>query len=137
MYKRQEYVLTTDYEDGFALVEETQNVVTTRTFSKIYGLAALRLGWAYCPAPIAAVINRLRGPFNVSTPAQLAGIAAIEDQAHVQASIKHNDEWRDRLFKQKTAYEIGFCLVGSEMCIRDRRHSAFLQRAQIHLHNQL
>ena len=95
-----EYVLTTDYEDGFALVEETQNVVTTRTFSKIYGLAALRLGWAYCPAPIAAVINRLRGPFNVSTPAQLAGIAAIEDQAHVQASIKHNDEWRDRLFQQ-------------------------------------
>ena len=95
-----EYVLTTDYEDGFALVEETQNVVTTRTFSKIYGLAALRLGWAYCPSPIAAVINRLRGPFNVSTPAQLAGIAAIEDQAHVQASIKHNDEWRDRLFQQ-------------------------------------
>ena len=95
-----EYVGIADYEDGFGLVEETQNVVTTRTFSKIYGLAALRLGWAYCPAPIAAVINRLRGPFNVSTPAQLAGIAAIEDQAHVEASIKHNDVWRDRLFQQ-------------------------------------
>ena len=94
-----EYVLTTDYEDGFALVEETQNVSDTHLF-KIYGLAALRLGWAYCPSAIAAVINRLRGPFNVSTPAQLAGIAAIEDQAHVQASAKHNDEWRDRLFQQ-------------------------------------
>lgn len=106
-----EYVDGTDYEAGFGLVEETPNVVTTRTFSKIYGLAALRLGWAYCPAPVAAVLNRLRGPFNVSTPAQLAGIAAVKDQDHVAASVRHNDHWRNWLTEQIS--QAGFEVVPS------------------------
>ena len=88
-----EYVRRNDYESGIELVATAQNVVMTRTYSKIYGLAALRLGWAYCPAHIADVLNRIRGPFNVTAPAIAAGIAAIEDKAHVDASLVHNDKW--------------------------------------------
>jgi histidinol-phosphate aminotransferase len=88
-----EYVRRNDYESGIELVATQKNVVMTRTFSKIYGLAALRLGWAYCPPAIADVLNRIRGPFNVTAPAIAAGIAAIEDTAHVEASLVHNDTW--------------------------------------------
>lgn len=88
-----EYVKRNDYEAGLELVATNENVVMTRTFSKIYGLAALRLGWAYCPAGIADVLNRIRGPFNVTAPAIAAGVAAIADTAHVEASIAHNDTW--------------------------------------------
>jgi histidinol-phosphate aminotransferase len=88
-----EYVRRNDYEAGIELVATTENTVMTRTFSKIYGLAALRLGWAYCPQHIADVLNRIRGPFNVTAPAIAAGIAAIEDKAHLERSVAHNDEW--------------------------------------------
>jgi histidinol-phosphate aminotransferase len=88
-----EYVRRNDYEAGIELVATSRNVVMTRTFSKIYGLAALRLGWAYCPPAIADVLNRIRGPFNVTAPSIAAGIAAIEDTAHVDASLVHNDKW--------------------------------------------
>ena len=88
-----EYVRRNDYEAGLELVATSQNVVMTRTFSKIYGLAALRLGWAYCPQHIADALNRIRGPFNVTAPAIAAGIAAIADEAHVEHSIAHNDRW--------------------------------------------
>jgi histidinol-phosphate aminotransferase len=92
-----EYVRRNDYEAGLELVSTHENVVMTRTFSKIYGLAALRLGWLYAPEPICDALNRIRGPFNVSNPAILAGIEAIKDQAHVAASIAHNDLWLDKL----------------------------------------
>ncbi len=85
-----EYVEADDYGDGQALVETHDNVVMTRTFSKIYGLGSVRLGWAYCSAQVADVLNRVRGPFNVSTPAQAAGVAAVQDQAFVAASLRHN-----------------------------------------------
>ncbi|MBS0241141.1 MAG: histidinol-phosphate transaminase [Proteobacteria bacterium] len=88
-----EYVRRNDYEAGIELVATSKNVVMTRTFSKIYGLAALRLGWAYCPPAIADVLNRIRGPFNVTAPSIAAGIAAMEDTSHVEASLKHNDKW--------------------------------------------
>jgi histidinol-phosphate aminotransferase len=65
----------------------------TRTFSKIFGLAALRLGWAYCPPAVADVLNRIRGPFNVTAAAQAAGIAALGDLAHTDQGREHNDIW--------------------------------------------
>ncbi len=88
-----EYVRRNDYESGVELVSSFDNVVMTRTFSKIHGLAALRLGWAYCPAHVADVLNRIRGPFNVSAPAMAAGAAAIADQAFVERAIAHNEAW--------------------------------------------
>ena len=71
-----EYVRRNDYEAGIELVATSENVVMTRTFSKIYGLAALRLGWLYGPAHVVDVLNRIRGPFNVNSAAAAAGIAA-------------------------------------------------------------
>ena len=88
-----EYVRRNDYESGLELVATSENVVMTRTFSKIYGLAGLRLGWAYCPAPVADVLNRIRGPFNVSAGAMAAGVAAIGDQKFVETAIAHNEKW--------------------------------------------
>src|SRR5205085_1491252 len=88
-----EYVRRNDYESGIELVATSENVVMCRTFSKIHGLAALRLGWLYGPASVVDAINRIRGPFNVNAPAMAAGIAAIEDTAHVEASRSHNETW--------------------------------------------
>jgi histidinol-phosphate aminotransferase len=88
-----EYVRRNDYAAGMELVASAGNVVMTRTFSKAYGLAALRLGWAYCPAHVADALNRIRGPFNVNGPAIAAGIAAVKDQAHLDAAVAHNEHW--------------------------------------------
>jgi histidinol-phosphate aminotransferase len=88
-----EYVRRNDYEAGLELVATTENTVMTRTFSKIYGLAALRLGWAYCPAAIADVLQRVRGPFNVTAPSLAAGVAALADRAHVERAALHNAKW--------------------------------------------
>jgi len=88
-----EFVNRNDYEAGAALVDGAENVVMLRTFSKIYALAGLRLGWAYCPPAIADILNRVRGPFNVSTPALAAGLAAVEDSAALARARAHNDRW--------------------------------------------
>ncbi len=88
-----EYVQRNDYESGIELVATTDNVVMTRTFSKIYGLAALRLGWMYGPAHVVDAVNRIRGPFNVNAPAIAAGIAAIKDTPHVERARAHNTRW--------------------------------------------
>jgi histidinol-phosphate aminotransferase len=88
-----EYVRRNDYEAGIELVATSENVVMLRTFSKVYGLAALRLGWLYGPAHVVDAINRIRGPFNVNAAAMAAGIAAISDTAHVDAGRAHNETW--------------------------------------------
>jgi len=88
-----EFVQRNDYEAGLELVATSENVVMTRTFSKIHGLAALRLGWMVGPAHVIDAINRIRGPFNVNAAAIAAGIAAIEDAAHQQRSREHNSKW--------------------------------------------
>ena len=92
-----EYVRRNDYEAGIELVSQFDNVVMTRTFSKIHGLAALRLGWAYCPEHVADTLNRIRGPFNVSAPALAAGVGAIADREFVEPAVRHNEQWLDWL----------------------------------------
>jgi histidinol-phosphate aminotransferase len=88
-----EYVRRNDYEAGIELVATSENVVMCRTFSKIYGLASVRLGWMYGPANVIDAVNRIRGPFNVSAPAIAAGIAAVKDTAHVARAAEHNAKW--------------------------------------------
>jgi histidinol-phosphate aminotransferase len=88
-----EYIKRNDYSAGMELVATAQNVVMTRTFSKIYGLAGLRLGWLYGPPHVCDAVNRIRGPFNVSSPALAAGVAALTDTAHIDRAIAHNDLW--------------------------------------------
>ena len=88
-----EYVTAKDYEAGIDLVTRNENVVMTRTFSKLYGLAGLRLGWVYAPAAICDVLNRIRGPFNTSTLQQQAGAAAVRDRDHFWKAVEHNNKW--------------------------------------------
>ncbi len=95
-----DYVSRNDYAMGLELVSTTENTVVTHTFSKIHGLAALRVGWMFACAHIIDAVNRIRGPFNVSTPAMLAAIAAVEDTAHVQMSKTHNEKWRNWLTEE-------------------------------------
>lgn len=88
-----EYVRRNDYSSGVELAAEMPNVVMTRTFSKIFGLANLRIGWAYGPAAVVDALNRTRGPFNVNGPALAAGTAALADRAHLEKAVAHNSEW--------------------------------------------
>jgi histidinol-phosphate aminotransferase len=89
-----EYVTEADYESGAELVDTTPNTVMIRTFSKIHGLAGLRVGWGYFPAPIAQIINRVRHPNNVSGLAIAAATAAIADRAHVAGMRRANADLR-------------------------------------------
>ena len=95
-----EYVEADDYDPGFDLARDANNVVVTRTFSKAYGLAAVRMGWCYGPDAVIDVINRVRGPFNVTAPAQAAGMAAIADDEFLAAVVEHNNTWRPWLEEQ-------------------------------------
>ena len=95
-----DYVSRNDYELGIELVATTENTVMTHTFSKIHGLAALRIGWMFGPAHIVDAVNRIRGPFNVSTAAMNAAVAAIEDTAHIQMSKAHTEKWRNWLTEE-------------------------------------
>jgi histidinol-phosphate aminotransferase len=97
-----EYVGRNDYLAGIELVDGADNVVMTRTLSKLFGLAALRLGWLYAQPTVVDVLHRLRGPFNVSTPAQVAGIAALEDLEHQAHARAHNDRWLPWLRREIT-----------------------------------
>lgn len=82
-----EFVDDPSYDDGASLVSSTKNTVMLRTFSKAYGLAALRVGWGYFPADVASVLNRIRGTFNVNMPAQMAAVAALEDDDFVRQTL--------------------------------------------------
>ncbi|MFM2041802.1 MAG: hypothetical protein RLY86_378 [Pseudomonadota bacterium] len=106
-----EYMTRTDYADGSALVDRFPNVVMTRTFSKIYALGGMRLGWAYCPAGVADVLNRVRGPFNVTSSALAAGVAAVEDTAFEAASRSHNETWRE--WFTSTVRDLGYTVHAS------------------------
>ena len=87
-----EFVTGEDYDSGQSLVSRRDNVVMTRTFSKIYGLAALRIGWLYGPAHVIDVLNRVRGPFNVNAAAQAAAMAAVKDAEYVSWCVEKNTE---------------------------------------------
>jgi len=88
-----EYVRRNNYDCGAGLVENGDNVAMVRTFSKMYGLAGLRIGWAYGPPSVVEALNQVRGAFNVSIPAQAAAIAAITDVAHEEETYAHNSQW--------------------------------------------
>lgn len=92
-----EYVRKNDYASGIELVSKNNNVVMTRTFSKVYGLAALRVGWLYGPAHVVDAINRVRGPFNVNASAIAAATASMRDRKHLEAAVDHNNGWLPKI----------------------------------------
>ena len=92
-----EYLGADEDDGGLELAKNASNVLVTRTFSKIYGLAAERIGWGYASAEIIDALHRIRAPFNVTAAGQSAAIAAVKDQAWVEASRGHNRQWRQWL----------------------------------------
>jgi len=106
-----EYVDEPDYTDGHEWVESAENIVVTRTFSKIYGLSGLRLGWCHAPSHVVDILHRVRGPFNVSSVAQAAGLAALQDEAFIEKSKKHNREYM--IATQKGLEALGYTVYPS------------------------
>ncbi len=102
-----EYVTRNDYSAGIELAASCDNVVITRTFSKIHGLAGLRIGWGYGPAIVADAINRIRPPFNLSGPAIAAGVASLEDPGHIEQAAAYNARWLPWLAEALTALGVG------------------------------
>ncbi len=92
----EEYAAANDYESGTALVAERDDVVVTRTFSKVFGLAGLRVGWCYAPPEVIDLLNRTGPSFPVNLVAKAAGLAALADRAHMEAVLAHNAKWLRR-----------------------------------------
>jgi histidinol-phosphate aminotransferase len=92
-----EFVTAPDWETSFPLAREADNVVVTRTFSKIHGLGGLRIGFGYAPLAIEQAVDRIRLPFNVSVPGLDAATAALSDEAHQKASRDLVLDWRPRM----------------------------------------
>lgn len=88
-----EFINNADYTDGLNLIRKNNNVIVTHTFSKIYGLASLRLGWCAASSRIIALLDKIRGPFNVNQIAQIAGSIALKDTNYEKKVIKHNKIW--------------------------------------------
>ncbi|KAB3533588.1 histidinol-phosphate transaminase [Alkaliphilus pronyensis] len=108
-----EYVTRDDYpKNSLPLLDKYPNIIIMRTFSKIYGLAALRVGYTIAAEEIIENINKIRGPFNVNTAAQMAAIAALEDQAFVKESYRVNKEGKEFLYA--TFDEMGIWYAPSE-----------------------
>ncbi|MBH67017.1 MAG: histidinol-phosphate transaminase [Rhodospirillaceae bacterium] len=89
-----EFVVRNDYSSGAELVEISENVVMLRTFSKLYGLAGLRLGWGYAPKHVIDAIHVVKQPFGANRAAVSAALAALDDQKFIDKSVKHNEIWR-------------------------------------------
>jgi histidinol-phosphate aminotransferase len=89
-----EFVTDSGFNDGLELARRSENVVVTHTFSKLHGLAGLRVGWGYAPMGVVEAYDRIRAPFNVSIPAQLAAVAALGDEDFQRASIELTEQWR-------------------------------------------
>lgn len=106
-----EYPDAGDYTDGRELVDASDNTVMLRTFSKIYGLSALRVGWAYAPTAVLDVLNRIRSPFNISTPGMTAAAAAMRDTDFTEKARRFNNEWLSWLSREIAA--LGLTVVPS------------------------
>ncbi|WP_269716584.1 histidinol-phosphate transaminase [Caulobacter sp. NIBR2454] len=95
-----EFARSPDFECGHELARTARNIVVTHTFSKLHGLAALRVGWGYGPVEMIEAMDRIRPPFNTSIPAQEAAVAALADDEFQTRSIAHVEQWRDWLTQQ-------------------------------------
>ena len=126
-----EYIKDPEYASGINLFSKSENVIVTRTFSKIYGLAGLRVGWGYASKDIINALNRIKPPFNVGRPALFAASAAIKDSAWLNKEIKHVNKWNEVLFKEFKKMKIiknksftNFILVNFDK-LRIKSHKVF------------
>lgn len=101
-----EYVTAKDYGTSLDMVEQNSNVIVTHTFSKIYGLAGLRIGWAYCPTDVLSYIQRIRTPFNANSAAMAAATTAVKDTAYIDMVRNHTSRWQQIIAERVTAMDI-------------------------------
>ena len=128
-----EYVDDPSYEPGLRLASETDNTVMTRTFSKAYGLGGARLGWAYGPVPIIAVLNRIREPFGVNIAVQAAGVAALAEPGWVKRVREHNTRERTRLSEALARLGLRVWPSAANFVLVDLDSPARAQAADAHL----
>jgi histidinol-phosphate aminotransferase len=103
-----EYVTRADYPDSLDYLREGRNVLALRTFSKIYGLAGLRIGYGITTAAISELMNKVRQPFNTNSPAQIGALAALADRKHVERSVTMNNEGKQFLYREFDRLGISF-----------------------------
>jgi histidinol-phosphate aminotransferase len=128
-----EYVERPDYDPGIRLVNATDNTIMTRTFSKIFGLGGMRIGWAYGPPAVIDVLNRVRAPFNVSIASQEAAIAALAEPGWVEKGRAHNAEYRPKLAAGLTAAGIKVWPSEGNFVLADFATQARADAADAHL----
>ncbi|MEC8100322.1 MAG: histidinol-phosphate transaminase [Pseudomonadota bacterium] len=92
-----EYVKEKNYSDMINFAKKRSDVIVTHTFSKIFGLSALRLGWAYCPSEVSKILEKIRPAFNINAYAQAIGSIVLDDKDFLKKSIKHNIFWKNIL----------------------------------------
>jgi histidinol-phosphate aminotransferase len=131
-----EYVTRPDYDPGVKLVDTTPNTVMCRTFSKIFGLGGMRLGWAYAPMPIVEVLGRVRGPFNVNAAAMAAGIAALAEPGWIEKNLAHNTEWRGKVSAALTAAGLKVWPSEGNFVLVDFGSAERAKAADAHLRNR-
>ena len=124
-----EYMKKNDYASGLKLFKNSKNVILLRTFSKIYGLASLRIGWGYGPKKIIDAMNVIKPPFNTNMAAQFAAVAALKDRSFIKKSAKHNLIWANRLKKIFNKFNIitnevtaNFLLLNFNKCKYSANH---------------
>ncbi|HHU63402.1 MAG TPA: histidinol-phosphate transaminase [Clostridiales bacterium] len=119
-----EYVIDDDYPESVALLEEYPNIIILRTFSKIYGLAALRVGYAIGHPDMISDINRVRGPFNVNTASQVAALASLDDPDFVERSRQNNEQGKEYLYKAFESMGLEYIKThGNFVMVDTGRHS--------------
>jgi histidinol-phosphate aminotransferase len=129
-----EYVAQADYPDATEWLEQFPNLIVTRTFSKAYGLASLRLGYALSHADVADLLNRVRQPFNVNSLAQVAALAALQDEAFIAESVATNRAGMRQLEEGVTALGLSYIpSVGNFLCVDFARDAAPIDQALLRL----
>tara|TARA_Y100000992_G_C21232467_1_gene476193 strand:- start:152 stop:1237 length:1086 start_codon:yes stop_codon:yes gene_type:complete len=114
-----EYMKNSDYKSGLDLFRNRNNVFILRTFSKIYGLASLRIGWGYGDKKIVKALNLIKPPFNVNAVAQLAAIESLKDTKFINRSIKHNLIYATKLKKILNKYKIKSNKISANFLLLD------------------
>ena len=107
-----EYVSDPEYPDSFAYIDSYPNLAVTRTFSKVYGLAGLRVGYVICSPPVREALEKVKLPFNVNRLGQAAALAALEDEEHVARSQQMNERGKQRIYR--VLEETGFASVPTQ-----------------------
>jgi histidinol-phosphate aminotransferase len=127
-----EYMLNKDYRSGLELFKNQNNVFILRTFSKIYGLASLRVGWGYGSKKIVDALYKIKPPFNVNKIAQECAVESLKDKSFIKKSVKHNLDWARKIKKIMNSYSIQTNEIGPNFFLLDfkrcKLNASFVER---------